>query len=118
MYQGRAQDFKVVLLNPNNILMGVYVGAIHVSQENRALYRKLLVILAGNKLCKMNMMPYLGITLGAWCLIRKVQILLTANGYLKSRENQMVQLIDIKGGWWPKDISKGMDLITKIRLVQ
>jgi hypothetical protein len=118
MYQGRVQDFKVVLLNPNNILMGVYVGAMHVSQENRALYRKHLVTLAGNKLCKMNMMPYLGITLGAWCLIRKVHILLTANRYLRSRENEMVQLIDIKGGWWPKDTSKGMDLITKIRLVQ
>jgi hypothetical protein len=65
MHQDRVQDCKVALLNLSNILMVVYVGPIHVLQENQVLYRKHSVILAGNKLCKMSMMPCLGITPGA-----------------------------------------------------
>jgi hypothetical protein len=51
------QGYKMVLLSLNNILMALYVGVMHVSQErNQVLFKKLYMTLSGSKLCRMNMM--------------------------------------------------------------
>jgi hypothetical protein len=79
--------------------MVMFAGAIHVlqvKQENQLLSKKLYVILVGGKRCKMNMMHRSVMVLGTWYPIKKALILLIANGCGRSREGQMVQLIDTR----------------------
>jgi hypothetical protein len=89
-------DFSQVFRNLKFIRMVHYAMVCLPLQVNLLLFLMLLLTRSGVKQWRRNMMLYFKTKLGTWFLPVPIKMLLTANGYIVSKSEQMVLSIGIK----------------------